>query len=228
MHGVTDPLGAHALHPAELQTLVRALNTGSPLLIYRDSGDAVHVCQLTPGSSLTIGRKHEADIALPWDVQVSRLHAEVYELSGEWMVADDGLSSYGTFVNGNRVSSRHRLRHEDRLRVGRTTLVYLHQPSVRATEQLVETIGDELPQLTPMRRRVLVELCRPVLLDAAARPATNPEIADAVHLSAHAVKDHLGVLARVLGHASLERGQQRAMIADTAIRRGLVSIRDLS
>jgi hypothetical protein len=46
--------------------------------------------------------------------------------------------------------------------------------------------------------------------------------------STHAVKDHLGQLARLLGHTNRARGEQRAAIADTAIRRGLVSIRELS
>lgn len=229
MPAVADPFGAHALRPAELQTLVRALGDGDPLLVYRDDAGTLRVCPLAPGSRLTIGRRPESDLALGWDAQVSKIHAEVYELAREWVVEDDGLSSYGTFVNDARVSARHRLRDQDRLRVGQTTLVFRHQPA-EAMPELQATIGpaDELPQLTAMRRRVLVELCRPVLLRAGARPATNPDIADAVHLSPYAIKDHLGELARVFGHTGLGRGEQRAAIADTAIRRGVVSIRDLT
>lgn len=227
---MADPLGAHSLHPTELKELLGALDAGDPLLVYRDGDGALRLCRLMPGCRLTIGRRPESDIALSWDAQVSKVHAEIYELTGEWVVADEGLSSFGTFVNGTRVVARHRLRDEDRLRIGQTTLAFRQEVPAPGTGDLAETIGptDQMPQLSAMRRRVLVELCRPVLLQANAKPATNPEIADAVHLSQHAVKDHLGELARLLGHSDRKRGEQRAMIADTAIRRGLVSIRDLS
>lgn len=227
---MADPLGAHSLRPAELKNLLGALDDGDPLLVYRDVGGELRLCRPERGSRLTIGRRPESDIALSWDAQVSKVHAEIYELAGEWVVADEGLSSFGTFVNGTRVVARHRLRDEDRLRVGQTTLAFRHaQPALDAGD-LDETVAptDQLPQLSAMRRQVLVELCRPVLLQADARPATNPEIAEAVHLSPHAVKDHLGELARLLGQSDRKRGEQRAMIADTAVRRGLVSIRDLS
>jgi len=225
---MVDPLGAHALHPAELQVVVHALNVGDPVLIYRDGDGGLELRPLTVGLRLTIGRREESGIALSWDPSVSKVHAEVYELAGEWVVADDGLSSHGTFVNGTRVSARHRLRDEDRLRLGQTTLVFRHQPPAQVVA-LEETVGppDDL-RLTTMRRSVLLELCRPVLLNADAKPATNPEIADAVHLSTHAVKDHLGELARLLGHTGRGRGEQRAAIVDSAIRRGVVSIRELS
>jgi hypothetical protein len=230
MRAVSDPFGAHSLRPAELQTLVRALGDGDPLLVYRDDAEALQVCRLEAGSRLTIGRRRESDLALSWDAQVSKVHAEIYELAREWVVEDDGLSSYGTFVNGTRVQARHRLRDQDRLRLGQTTLVFRHEPAGEAAQELQGTIGpaDELPQLSPMRKRVLVELCRPMLLQAEAKPATNPDIADAVHLSPYAIKDHLGELARMFGHTGLGRGEQRAAIAETAIRRGIVSIRDLA
>ena len=227
---MADPLGAHSLRPAELKELLGALDDGQPVLVHRDADDALRLCRLRPGARLTIGRRPESDIALGWDGQVSKVHAEIYELAREWVVADVGLSSYGTFVNGTRVVGRHRLRDHDRLRVGQTTLVFRQDQPAQATDDLAPTVGpaEKLPELSPMRRQVLVELCRPVLLQADARPATNPEIADAVHLSAHAVKDHLGELARIFGHSGRKRGEQRAMIADTAVRRGLVSIRDLA
>ncbi len=227
---MADPLGAHSLHPTELKELLGALDDGDPLLVYRDGDGALGLCRLRPGSQLTIGRRPESDVALCWDAQVSKVHAEIYELAGEWVVADEGLSSFGTFVNGSRVVGRHRLRDEDRLRVGQTILAFRQQLAAPGTTDLAETVGptDPLPPLSAMRRAVLVELCRPVLLQADAKPATNPEIADAVHLSSHAVKDHLGELARLLGQSDRKRGEQRAMIADTAVRRGLVSIRDLA
>jgi len=149
MRAVADPLGAHALRPAELQSMVRALGEGDPLLVYRDEAGTLQVCRLAPGSRLTIGRRSESDLALGWDAQVSKVHAEVYELAREWVVEDDGLSSYGTFVNDTRVLARHRLRDQDRLRVGQTTLVFRHQPA-GAAQELHRTIGPA--DQSPLRR----------------------------------------------------------------------------
>ena len=53
----------------------------------------------------TIGRRLEADIALPWDRQVSRVHAELRRLAGEWTIVDDGLSQNGTYVNEVRLTA---------------------------------------------------------------------------------------------------------------------------
>jgi predicted component of type VI protein secretion system len=224
---MADPLNPHSLRPIELKTLLCALDTGDPLLIHRDVDGGLQLHRLTPGSRLTIGRSRETDIALTWDAEVSKLHAEVYELAREWVVADDGLSKHGTFVNGARLVARRRLQHADRLRVGQTTLVFRHPRVTEATENRDTTIGNKLPQLSVMRTRVLAELCRPLLLHADVNPATNPQIADAVCLSTDTVKDHLSALARLFGHSHLKRGEQRAAIAHSAIQLGAVSIRDL-
>src|SRR3954465_5163248 len=53
--------------------------------------------------AFTVGRRFEADIALPWDREVSRLHAQFEFRAGEWTVDDDGWSQNGTFVNEMRL-----------------------------------------------------------------------------------------------------------------------------
>ena len=64
------------------------------------------------------------DVALPWDPEVSRLHAELERVRDDWVLCDDGLSRNGTFVNGARVSGRRRLCRGDILTVGETAIAY--------------------------------------------------------------------------------------------------------
>jgi pSer/pThr/pTyr-binding forkhead associated (FHA) protein len=58
---------------------------------------------------VTIGRRATNDIPLPWDGDVSRVHAELACIGGDWIVCDEGMSHNGTFVNGERVRGRRRL-----------------------------------------------------------------------------------------------------------------------
>src|SRR3954447_21422341 len=78
---------------------------------------------------LTIGRREGSSVALPWDAEVSRAHAQLQPVGREWTICDDGLSRNGTWVNGERVSGRRRLSDGDTIRVGRTMLVVALRPS---------------------------------------------------------------------------------------------------
>ena len=73
---------------------------------------------------VTIGRRTDNHLALEWDGEVSRVHAELERVAGEWAVVDDGLSRNGTFVNGERVTGRRRLRDGDRVVFGETPVLY--------------------------------------------------------------------------------------------------------
>jgi predicted component of type VI protein secretion system len=74
---------------------------------------------------LVLGRRLEAPIHLN-DVKASREHARI-QMEGGGYVLVDLESTNGTFVNGTRVQ-RHRLLHEDLVRIGRTLFVY-HDPA---------------------------------------------------------------------------------------------------
>ena len=92
----------------------------SPFLVCRDADG-----QAAPGTArrtgeVTIGRDPGADVCLDWDERVSGLHAELRRMGRQWLVVDDGLSRNGTFVNGERVVGRRRLRDRDQVRVGAT------------------------------------------------------------------------------------------------------------
>jgi predicted component of type VI protein secretion system len=166
-------------------------------------------------------------VSLPHDPEVSRLHAELECIGGEWTVSDDGLSRNGTYVNGQRINGRHRLRDGDVIRVGRTSIAYRRpetedsQPTQIAGERL--TLG-ELP---PTQRQVLVALARPYKHDEFAVPATNQEIASELHLSVDAVKSHLRSLFLRFGIEHLPQNQKRSRLVAEALQSGVLATRDL-
>src|SRR3954447_5872006 len=114
---------------AELKERIEAERRGTPFVIYRNA-DGTQVLRELPDADarLTIGRSESADIALPFDSEVSRVHAALEQLGDAWTLTDEGLSRNGSFVNGERVVGRRRLRDGDALRFG-GTLVLFRSPS---------------------------------------------------------------------------------------------------
>ena len=163
MSGSPSPLKAHSASPSELRDRIEAERRGRPFLVFRGDGREQQILDLDRyGERLSVGRGTTNELSLPWDTEVSRLHAEFECIGGEWTVSDDGLSRNGTFVNGQRVSGRHRLRDGDVIRVGQTSIAYKRpaaedsQPTQIAGERL--TLGD---LLVGRRYRELVVLVRP-------------------------------------------------------------------
>src|SRR3954462_1584885 len=70
-----------------------------------------------------LGRSAENNVALEDDPLVSHLHAVLERFPAGWCVTDLG-SSNGTWVNGERIWSAHRLGHGDEIRVGQTRLIF--------------------------------------------------------------------------------------------------------
>jgi pSer/pThr/pTyr-binding forkhead associated (FHA) protein len=156
------------------------------------------------------------------------VHAEVERIAGDWAVTDDGLSSNGTFVNGDRVQSRRRLRDGDALRFG-ATLVQFHDP-VGADRPGTVAAGEPLTRasLSPAQKRVLVALCRPLKGSPSyATPATNQSIADELFLSVDAVKTHMRALFTKFGIEDLPQNQKRLRLVELAFQTGLIADRDL-
>jgi predicted component of type VI protein secretion system len=107
----------------ETPELKDARRQGDPFLVYRDAHGRQRVLSLPDTwERATIGRGMGADVALTWDRDVSRVHAELVRLADDWTVVDDGLSRNGTFVNGKRVQGRRRLFDGDVVRCGATEL----------------------------------------------------------------------------------------------------------
>ena len=96
---------------------------GDPFLHWLDGHGHQQVLSLNDSwQQITIGRGPSSDVGLPWDSDVSRVHAELVRIGDDWAVVDDGLSRNGTFVGGERVVGRKRLRDGDELRCGATQI----------------------------------------------------------------------------------------------------------
>jgi len=223
-----SPLAAHAATPAELRERIEAEREGTPFLVLRDGDGAQRLLVLDPTKErVTIGRSAGNDVALQWDTEVSRLHAELERLGDEWTAADDGLSRNGSFVNGQRISGRHRLRDGDVLRVGRTQIAFRVPEASESSPTVAAGSRAELPALSTTQRSVLVALCRPYKDAELATPATNQQIADELYLSVDAVKAHLRTLFGFFGVEHLPQNQKRSYLAMRALQDGVVARRDL-
>lgn len=216
------PLGRHAATPAELKERLLAERQGDPFLVWRDADRQQQLLPLHAGlRRVTIGRGPSNDVALGWDTEVSRLHAELERLAGEWTVSDDGLSRNGTWLNGQRIGGRQRLRDGDVLQVGQTILA-VRIPDVEDSRPTVAGGTTAVPQLTPAQQRVLAALCRPYKESEFATPATNQQIAEELFLSVDAVKAHLRALFAAFGLEDLPQNQKRSVLAMRALQLGLI------
>ena len=226
MSGGGSPLAGHSATPAELQERIRAERAGEPFVLWRHPDDGQVVLTLS-GDRLSIGRSDANDIALTGDPEVSRLHAELERIGGEWTVTDDGLSRNGTFVAGARIGGRTRLRDGDVIRVGRTSIAFC-VPGAEETRDHTQ-IGDAATviELTPAQRQLLCALARPYKHGGFATPATNQEIAGELHLSVDAVKAQLRALYARAGIDELPQQQKRQRLVAEAFERGLISIKEL-
>ena len=209
--------------PGEVKARLDAERRGEPFLLFRD-GDGAQVI-VTLAAMVTVGRRPERDVALTWDSEVSRLHAQLEPVGPDWTVVDDGLSRNGTFVNGERVSGRRRLRDGDRLVFGETPVTF-RAPADATDSTAAIAMGGAAPPLTEAQRKIVVALCRPLKDSAYATPATNREIAAEVHLSVDAVKAHLRLVFERFGLDALPQNQKRARLAATALVNGIVRQHD--
>ncbi|HWB65215.1 MAG TPA: FHA domain-containing protein [Mycobacteriales bacterium] len=139
----------------------------------------------------TVGRSAGVDISFR-DPSVSRLHAELVRRGPHVYVADLGLSTNGTRVNGRPVGRRV-LSDGDvisfgsvRVRVGGLG----PDPDPSPTVTIRQSAG--AADLTRRETEVLRALCRPALQhDAFVAPATAREVAEELVVTEAAVKQHL-------------------------------------
>ena len=175
------------------------------------------------GARVTVGKGPGNDIVLE-DARVSRLHASLEKFAEGWCVNDLG-SSNGTFVNGDRIWGARRLRHGDDIQVGQTRLLFRSTDDALASRTETE---DAPPALTARERDVLVVLCRPLLArDLFTEPASIKEIATELVVSEAAVKQHLANLFDKF-ELPADLSHRRTRLANAAIRRGAVTLGDLS
>jgi hypothetical protein len=225
---VESPLAVGRPTEKDIEARRAAEERGEPFLVFRDEEGRQRIHTLTPERrNVTLGRRHEADISIPWDLEMSRLHAELELHAGEWTICDDGFSQNGTWVNGLRLTGRRRLHDGDLLRVGRTMFAYCNPESGATGPTLVPGDLGASPRFSEQQQRVLGALCRPLFADGEGiKPATDEEVARATGISLDAVVVELDHLGRAFGLEDMPRAEQRAEIALLAVRSGLVSADD--
>ena len=212
---------------SELKNQIELERDGEPFVVHRDADGTQVLTMLARRERITIGREEEADVWIAGDKSVSRLHAELSRIGGDWVVSDDGLSRNGTYVNGERLTSRRRLSDRDLIRVGDTGLLFRDPDQVKEDairELTMGPTGDDPPELGETQRKVLVALCRPLGSGRsfAATPASNTEIADELFISVGAVKANLRVLFAKFGVEDEPQNRKRAALAERALSRGAV------
>ena len=208
----------------ELEARQEAERRGERFLVYGDEEGRQVIHTLAEGRSVTIGRRPEADVSVPWDPEMSRVHAELEVRAGEWTITDDGLSQNGTWVNGLRLTGRRRLGDGDLLRVGRTLFTFRDPVPIGTGPTLVPGELSATPRFSEQQQRVLRALCRPLFQDGEGiNPASDEEIAEVTGIPLEAVASELDHLGRALGLEDMPPLDQRAEIALLAMRSGLVS-----
>lgn len=224
------PGSLHSSSPAEIVERNEAERRGVPFLLFRDGAGSQRIFQLERApSSVSVGRGPANDVCVDWDENVSRVHAEFASVGGEWTLTDDGLSRNGSYINGERVTSRRRLHDGDVIRVGSTALVYRDPASARHDSTARAASLPTAAQLSPAKRRVLIALARPFRgRSGFATPASNQQIADELYLSVEAVKTHLRGLFDVFDVEKLPQNQKRAKLVERAFTSGVITERDLT
>lgn len=223
---LTSPRASTA---AELKAHLDAERAGCPFLVLRDGHQQHTIVVLAGrGDRLSLGRSPSADVALTWDAEVSRIHAELWKVGTEWTLVDDGLSLNGSSVNGSIIHGRRRLHDGDIVRLGNTVLLF-RDPSEADARTTTPTGKEERGvTLSETQRRVLIALCRPFKDSTAfVTPATNEQIAAEVFLSVDAVKKHMRTMFEKFGVVDLPQYEKRARLIERAFAGGYVSEHDL-
>ena len=217
--------GPRPVSTAESRAVFHAERDGLPFLVYRDLDGEQRLLRLPPErATLAIGRNSAADVCLGWDDEVSGLHAQLEQAAGEYALADDGLSRNGSYVNGERVHGRRRLRDGDMLRFGRTVILFRIPDAGERDVTRVAEKGLTSADLSAQQRKVLIALCRPFRDGMVfATPPTNQQIADELFLSVDAVKLHLRALFDKFDVGDLPQNKKRLALVGRALQSGLVS-----
>jgi pSer/pThr/pTyr-binding forkhead associated (FHA) protein len=225
MDTIETPLAISRASSDDLEARRAAERRGMPFLVLRDDKGSQQIFELEESlGSLTVGRRFEANLSLPWDPEVSRLHAEFEFRAGEWTICDDGWSQNGTWVNGIRLHGRRRLHDGDLVKIGQTVIAFC-SPGLRGS--IVTMVPGELsstPRFSDQQQQILRSLCAPLLGDGeGVEPLSDEEIAEATGVPLAVVVSEIDHLGRSFGLTDMPRPERRAEIALLALRAGLVN-----
>jgi DNA-binding CsgD family transcriptional regulator len=187
--------------------------TEHPSLLLEDTGGSFALRETVT----TLGRGPGVDVDLG-DPSVSRLHAEIVRRGPHAYIADMGLSTNGTLVNGRPVGRRV-LADGDVVQLGTVRLRVVGLPPV--ADDAAPLRRTQSPELTRREKEVLEALCRPALVqEAFVAPATAHEVAEELVVTEAAVKQHL---LRLYQKFKVEEGpNRRARLANEVISAGVV------
>jgi pSer/pThr/pTyr-binding forkhead associated (FHA) protein len=94
---------------------------------------------------IKIGRNPDNDIQID-NIAVSRQHAEIYR-QGHAYYVEDLKSTNGVVLNGRQLNWKSSLNHQDKITIGKHTLVFVQEPKDGAGKKRVE--ADETLCLRP-------------------------------------------------------------------------------
>jgi hypothetical protein len=225
----------HTLPPTassedESSAVEQAELRGRPFLLLRDPHGELLVIDLAARRRrYTIGRRVEADIPLGWDREVSRLHAQLERLAGEWTICDEGLSQNGTYVNEVMLSGRRRLADGDLIRLGRTSMTFRDPRAAGGGMTMLPGELGAATALSEQQHSVLRELCRPLVGDGdGLTPASDEAVAAALAIPLDTVMTEIDALSKSFGFDDLPPAEARAELALGCLRSGLVRPDDLT
>jgi pSer/pThr/pTyr-binding forkhead associated (FHA) protein len=205
---------------ADLKARIEAERTGQAFIFWKDSDARQQILLLDPNAErVTIGRRGDQDIVLDWDKQVSRAHALLEKRGGDWTLIDE-LSQNGSYVNGDRINKRVRLQHKDVMCFGSTRITFQDRARAEEMDSTERAAEEKWAPMTARDRDVLRALCRPLVDDSSALPASNEEIAEEVALSVDAVKARLRVHYERHGLADRRQGEKRTRLARLLLSNG--------
>lgn len=211
---------------SELKLVMERERQGGSFALLRDQEGKLRVVDLeVHGDEVSIGRDASNAIPLTWDRHVSRLHARLSRVGGEWVVEDDGLSRNGTFLNGERLARSSRLRDRDVLRFGDVSIAF-RSTSPGSRSETLTSAESEPPAISAGEARVLTALARPWIEgQGMAAPASNAEIAAELQISVHTVKSHLQALFGKFDLSGLPHSRKRAALVEASFRSGAIGRR---
>jgi FHA domain len=216
------------ISPRHLKAQIEAEGSGVPFLHWLDGDGEQHILMLTEDRGrVTVGRRAHCDVALTWDQEVSREHALLEPLGEDWTLVDDGLSRNGSYVNGDRITGRHRLSNRDRMCFGNTYVHFHALATAEGSESTARPQGatGQIP-LSETQKKLLIALCRPIVEATSTTPATNPQIAAEVHMSIDRVKAQMRDLFSRFGLGELPQNEKRNRLVVIVLGSGLLAKHD--
>ncbi|WP_084509239.1 FHA domain-containing protein [Nocardia pseudovaccinii] len=174
-------------------------------------------------NGMTIGRSEAADITVATDATVSRLHAIIKRVSDCWVVIDNGLSTNGTFVNGERVGGYRKLESGDTIRLGKSVFIFTDGHPSEDERTIAQTGLPARTALTDAQYLILEALCRPYDAETGfTYPASNWQIAHDLCLSVATVKTHMRALFKIFDVESFPPNKKRMFLVERALDSGVI------